>query len=132
MRLLAELSHLARQPHILALAEHSAKCVAGKRFRSRLVPGHDDASVHAASQCHANTLVTVKVSGQVARKHLPQFTVERLGLQEVLLLPLPRQEIRCLSIDQAVPEIPRRSAREDVDVLENRAIFKHTTARDKL
>src|ERR1700733_9190711 len=131
MGLLTDFSHLPRELYVLAVAKHSAKRVAGKRFGGWLVPSHDDSGIQAASERHADTLMAVKVPGQVAREHIPQLPVERLGFQRVLLLPLTRQEIGCLLVDRAVPKTPGRSAGQHVNVLENSAIFQDATARDK-
>src|SRR5687768_11123880 len=99
MLLATGLGDLTSDDDILGIAEHAAEGVTGQRAGLGFMPGHDHPRIESAGQRETDRFLGAEIAGQVSRKDVPEFLIVAFRIENRLLFPLARLEVRALSFE---------------------------------
>src|SRR5688572_15713454 len=120
--------YLLRNPYVSAIAIRPSECVTRKRSRWPLSPGHDDATVNAAGQRHANGLLGMHVSRQDSDEGLLKVIVKLWFAQKRLLLPRLFTKVKPLPDGQTGRKAPLGRSGQQENSGEDSPILQSATA----
>jgi hypothetical protein len=130
--LLALSGNLARHLNVAAVPVSLPVGIARQGSGSESLPGHHSAGVQTAGERYPDALPASQVAGQGAGKGLPKLLVILLYLERRLLLPIRRVKVPAFAFQSARPEGPGRPRRQQLNAVEQGAVFEHASAADEL